>query len=94
MDRDQRWERTDKAYRLYTDPDIDVDERQPDEILTASYGDGVTDEFLEPIRLQNTLMQDGDALLMFNFPPTEPDKLSRLCVWRILKALSVNTLRP
>ena len=69
MDRDQRWERTDKAYRLYTDPDIDVDERQPDEILTASYGDGVTDEFLEPIRLQNTLMQDGDALLMFNFRP-------------------------
>ena len=69
MDRDQRWERTDKAYRLYTDPSIDVDQRQPEDILTDSYGDGITDEFLEPVRLQNTVMQDGDALLMFNFRP-------------------------
>ena len=69
MDRDQRWERTNKAYRLYTDPSIDVDERQPEDILTDSYGDVITDEFLEPVRLQNTVMQDGDALLMFNFRP-------------------------
>jgi 2,3-bisphosphoglycerate-independent phosphoglycerate mutase len=69
MDRDQRWERTNKAYRLYTDPSIDVDQRQPEDILTDSYGDGITDEFLEPVRLQNTVMQDGDALLMFNFRP-------------------------
>ncbi|MDA7431501.1 2,3-bisphosphoglycerate-independent phosphoglycerate mutase [Synechococcus sp. AH-601-O20] len=69
MDRDQRWERTNKAYRLYTDPSIDVDQRQPEDILTDSYGDGITDEFLEPVRLQNTVMRDGDALLMFNFRP-------------------------
>jgi 2,3-bisphosphoglycerate-independent phosphoglycerate mutase len=69
MDRDQRWERTDKAYRLYTDPDIDVDQRQPETILSDSYGEGITDEFLEPARLQDTVMQDGDALLMFNFRP-------------------------
>ena len=69
MDRDQRWERTNKAYRLYTDPSIDVDQRQPEDILTDSYLGGITDEFLEPVRLQNTVMQDGDALLMFNFRP-------------------------
>ena len=69
MDRDQRWERTDKAYRLYTDPGMDVDERDPEDILTTSYRDGITDEFLEPARLQHTVMQDGDALLIFNFRP-------------------------
>jgi 2,3-bisphosphoglycerate-independent phosphoglycerate mutase len=69
MDRDQRWERTNKAYRLYTDPNLDVDQREAEDILSESYETGVTDEFLEPARLQNTVMEDGDALLMFNFRP-------------------------
>ncbi|BEV36725.1 2,3-bisphosphoglycerate-independent phosphoglycerate mutase [Synechococcus sp. M16CYN] len=69
MDRDQRWERTEKAYRLYTDPAVDVDQQSPEQILTASYESGVTDEFLEPVRLRNIVMKDEDALLMFNFRP-------------------------
>ena len=69
MDRDQRWERTGKAHRLYVDPDYPVDERTPDQVLSASYGDGVTDEFLEPVRLHNVVMEEGDSVLMFNFRP-------------------------
>ena len=69
MDRDQRWDRTEKAYNLYTDPEIAVDSRTPDQVLAASYSDGITDEFLEPVRLQNSVIKDGDSVLVFNFRP-------------------------
>ena len=69
MDRDQRWERTEKAYRLYTEPDIAVDSRTAEQVLATSYADQITDEFLEPVRLQNSVIKDGDSVLVFNFRP-------------------------
>tara|TARA_B100002052_G_C15866619_1_gene592625 strand:+ start:241 stop:1878 length:1638 start_codon:yes stop_codon:yes gene_type:complete len=69
MDRDKRWERVEKAYDLYTDPDLPVSGLNAQEALSASYSEGITDEFLEPIRLTPTVMQDGDAVLVFNFRP-------------------------
>ena len=56
MDRDRRWERTEKAYNLYTDPNIAVDTRTAEQVLAGSYAEGVTDEFLEPVRLQNSVI--------------------------------------
>ena len=69
MDRDKRWERTEKAYNLYTDPAFPLAELSPRELLEDSYTSGVTDEFLEPVRLSQAVMQDGDSVLMFNFRP-------------------------
>ena len=50
MDRDSRWERTDRAYRA-----ICLGEgrraRDPVEAVQASYDRGITDEFIEPIVL-------------------------------------------
>ena len=69
MDRDQRWDRVEKAYDLYTDPQIPISDLTPEEALAASYENGVTDEFLEPVRFKPTVMQDGDGVLMFNFRP-------------------------
>ena len=69
MDRDKRWERTEKAYNLYTDPAFPLAELSPRELLEDSYASGVTDEFLEPVRLSQAVMQDGDSVLMFNFRP-------------------------
>ena len=69
MDRDQRWERTTKAFELYTNPDQEVQNKTVQEVLQNSYASGVTDEFLEPIRLAPVVMEAGDAVLMFNFRP-------------------------
>ena len=69
MDRDQRWDRVEKAYDLYTDPQTPISDLSPEEALAASYDNGVTDEFLEPVRFSSTVMQDGDGVLMFNFRP-------------------------
>ena len=69
MDRDQRWERTSRAHNLLTDPEFPVSTESPTAVLEASYAAGTTDEFLEPTRLSACHLQEGDALLMFNFRP-------------------------
>ena len=69
MDRDHRWERTERAYALLTDPDVELHNDEPSSVLASSYANGITDEFLEPVRLCGDPLRDGDALLMFNFRP-------------------------
>jgi len=69
MDRDRRWERTEKAYRLLTEG---VGESYLDAaaFLDVSYANGITDEFVEPGALragEGTRIQDGDAVVFFNF---------------------------
>ncbi len=82
MDRDHRWERTAKAYELFTNPKKSISKKTAQEILTASYEQGITDEFLEPVRLTPTYLKDGDGVVMFNF---RPDRSRQL-----VKALSLN----
>jgi 2,3-bisphosphoglycerate-independent phosphoglycerate mutase len=69
MDRDHRWERTERAYALLTDPDLARTDAEPLSALTSSYDQDITDEFLEPVRVYDDPLRDGDALLMFNFRP-------------------------
>ncbi|GCE64158.1 2,3-bisphosphoglycerate-independent phosphoglycerate mutase [cyanobiont of Ornithocercus magnificus] len=69
MDRDQRWERTSRAYDLYTDPNLPIDSRDAVTVINDSYACGTNDEFLEPTRLTDTIFRDGDGLLLFNFRP-------------------------
>ncbi len=75
MDRDHRWERTTKAYNLLTDPDQPLSDLDAQAALQASYSAGVTDEFLEPVRLTDAIFNDGDGLVMFNFRPDRARQL-------------------
>lgn len=81
MDRDKRWERTEKAYRAmvygegpqYTDPV---------EALKESYDKSVTDEFVMPTVIVKDdgspvgLIEDHDAIIMFNFRPDRAIQIS------------------
>ena len=67
MDRDHRWERTEKAYRLLVQGD-GAAYTDPVAFLRASYAAGVTDEFVEPgVRPGAPRLADGDAAVFFNF---------------------------
>ena len=79
MDRDNRWERTEKAYRLLTEDGASV-EVTPLEVLRNSYAEGVTDEFIEPIRLSPGAISAGDGLICFNFRPDRVRQLVRALV--------------
>lgn len=75
MDRDHRWERTAKAYTLLTDPSVPLSDLNAQAALQASYKAGITDEFLEPVRLTDAVFNDGDGLVMFNFRPDRARQL-------------------
>ncbi|WP_412062578.1 2,3-bisphosphoglycerate-independent phosphoglycerate mutase [Rubrivirga sp. IMCC45206] len=67
MDRDHRWERTEKAYRLLTDG-VGETYADPAAFLEESYAAGVTDEFSEPgLRADAPRISSGDAVVFFNF---------------------------
>ncbi len=75
MDRDNRWERTSKAFELLTNPDIRLKQASVQEAIRESYSIGITDEFIEPVRLSPTYLQEGDGLVMFNFRPDRARQL-------------------
>jgi 2,3-bisphosphoglycerate-independent phosphoglycerate mutase len=67
MDRDNRWDRVERAYNLLVSA---AGTEAPDaaSAIQASYSAEITDEFAGPIVLGNySGMQDGDGILMGNF---------------------------
>jgi bisphosphoglycerate-independent phosphoglycerate mutase (AlkP superfamily) len=52
----------------------------PAEALEGSYAEGITDEFLEPVRLAEGLLESGDGLVCFNFRPDRVRQLMRALV--------------
>jgi len=52
MDRDTRWDRTEEAYRLYTEGS-GIRETDPVDAVKNAYGRGETDEFVKPLILRS-----------------------------------------
>ncbi|HYW34508.1 MAG TPA: 2,3-bisphosphoglycerate-independent phosphoglycerate mutase [Balneolaceae bacterium] len=68
MDRDNRWDRTQKAYNLLVHGEGNVFD-DPVEALKTSYADDVTDEFVEPRRIEtdeNSRIQENDIVIFYN----------------------------
>ncbi len=77
MDRDNRWERTERAFRAIC---LGTGERSGDPVtaVRASYGRGITDEFIEPIVLDaRPRLRPQDAAIFFNFRPDRARQLSQ-----------------
>ncbi len=67
MDRDKRWERVERAYNAIVAGDA-PEVANVSDAIEASYGNDVTDEFVEPVKLTSYGgMHDGDGILMANF---------------------------
>jgi len=93
MDRDSRWERTEKAYRLLTEPTA-PQALSPAEAIQASYANEIGDEFLEPIRLAEGVIEPGDGLVCFNFRPDRVRQLVRALVLPEFDAFSRERIEP
>jgi 2,3-bisphosphoglycerate-independent phosphoglycerate mutase len=75
MDRDRRWDRVEKAYRLFT-TDGDGDGRSATQILQDSYRENITDEFINPTRVTRGAVEPGDGIIFYNF---RPDRAREIC---------------
>ncbi len=76
MDRDRRWERTDRALAAIVDG-VGEGADDPVDAVRASYARGVTDEFVEPVVLARRPRLDPgrDSVIVFNF---RPDRVRQL----------------
>ncbi|MGH8015294.1 MAG: 2,3-bisphosphoglycerate-independent phosphoglycerate mutase [Candidatus Zixiibacteriota bacterium] len=84
LDRDKRWDRTNKAYRAF----VYGEGERFDNPLTAiksSYDKNVTDEFIVPVVIElgsadSGRIQDGDLVIFFNFRADRARQLSHMLV--------------
>ena len=77
MDRDQRWERTQRAYDAIVDGRAEHSADAGAAAVRAAYERDETDEFIVPTLVgEEGRVREGDAVIFFNF---RPDRARQLC---------------
>ena len=82
MDRDNNWDRVEKAYNSLVKGE-GVLATSVQDAMQASYDDGVTDEFVLPTVITDadgkplSLVKDGDSVVFFNFRPDRAREITR-----------------
>ena len=85
MDRDLRWDRTQKAYVSLTQGTGKL-VATPEEAIDASYSDGKTDEFIQPSLIVDEnkepfgLVEKNDSVIFFNFRIDRPRQITKAFV--------------
>ncbi|HWF51931.1 MAG TPA: 2,3-bisphosphoglycerate-independent phosphoglycerate mutase [Solirubrobacteraceae bacterium] len=70
MDRDKRWERTQRAYDLIIHGRAEHHAESGAAAVAAAYERGETDEFVEPVTVgEDATIRPGDSVFAFNFRP-------------------------
>lgn len=76
MDRDNRWDRVQRAYETLAHGENHVS-LSPTDAMQSSYDAEVTDEFVMPVSLDGKGMEDGDSVIFFNFRPDRAREITR-----------------
>ncbi len=81
MDRDNRWDRVEAAYKMLTLGD-GVKADSAEAAITASYADDKTDEFVLPTVIEENgapvaTIKDKDSIVFFNFRPDRAREITR-----------------
>ncbi|MEP7208609.1 MAG: 2,3-bisphosphoglycerate-independent phosphoglycerate mutase [Casimicrobiaceae bacterium] len=82
MDRDQRWDRVERAFALLVDGAAPHAARDAQAALEAAYARGENDEFVQPTAIEaadgtRVRMEDGDVVVFMNFRADRARELSR-----------------
>nr|YP_009396758.1 phosphoglycerate mutase [Ophidocladus simpliciusculus]ARW65944.1 phosphoglycerate mutase [Ophidocladus simpliciusculus] len=75
MDRDCRWSRIEKTYKVITDNKKIINKLNYKEIIKNYYSQNISDEFIPPTRLSSGSISNKDGVLFFNF---RPDRIRQL----------------
>jgi 2,3-bisphosphoglycerate-independent phosphoglycerate mutase len=78
MDRDKRWERTQKAYDMLVHGRAEYHADSAVEAVRAAYERDETDEFIEPTTVgEEACIRPGDSVVAFNFRPDRMREITR-----------------
>jgi len=82
MDRDTRWERTQRAYDLLVRGVATKHTEDPVQQIQDFYDQDITDEFMEPIQVCPAVIEDGDIVICFNFRTDRPRQITTVLTQR------------
>jgi 2,3-bisphosphoglycerate-independent phosphoglycerate mutase len=92
MDRDRRWERVEKAYKLYVNGEGAL-VTSAKEAIQKSYEQGITDEFINPILCdQEGLIEPGDVVISFNFRTDRPREIAEVLSQHAIEGFNMKPL--
>lgn len=85
MDRDKNWDREEKVFKYMVGSDREITFDDPVKYIDSSYGEGVTDEFIEPAisskhDARDLIIEDNDVVVFLNFRPDRARQLSHMLV--------------
>lgn len=84
MDRDNRWERVERCYKLLLEGEGTCFE-SAEEAFTKSYAEGITDEFINPVVLDESpesRLKPGDPLLFYNIRGDRAREITRALTFK------------
>jgi len=82
MDRDNRWDRIEKSYKVLTEGSAETAVSAV-KAIKDSYTNGVTDEFILPIAIVDNngnpkgIIRDNDAVIVFNYRTDRPRQITK-----------------
>jgi 2,3-bisphosphoglycerate-independent phosphoglycerate mutase len=80
MDRDKRWDRTERAYRAVVEGKSEQDAPDAVSAVAQAYARGESDEFIQPTVIgaggSGPLVRAGDAVIFWNY---RPDRARQMC---------------
>ena len=80
MDRDNRWERVEKAYQAMVDGE-GIQNPDPVDAVAKSYEKDVTDEFVVPtVVAKDAGIKENDSIIFYNFRPDRAREITRTFV--------------
>ncbi len=99
MDRDRRWERTEKTYRAYVYGE-GITATHPLSALEAAYGRGETDEFVTPVVIVDeeglplSTIRSQDSIICFNFRPDRARQITHALADEVFTAFNRGPKAP
>ncbi|HEY9825459.1 MAG TPA: 2,3-bisphosphoglycerate-independent phosphoglycerate mutase, partial [Stenomitos sp.] len=93
LDRDHRWDRVQQAYDVMTCND-NILGKTAVEVLSETYAQNITDEFVPPVRIAQGAIEPGDGVIFFNFRPDRARQLSQALVEPDFKGFERTFINP
>lgn len=95
MDRDNRWDRTEKAYIILTEKS-DSPAKSVTQAIEDSYSHGILDEFIEPVQIQSPdgqsgIIENSDAVIFFNYRPDRARQLTKAFVLEDFRSVKTSS---
>lgn len=94
MDRDNRWDRVEKAYNCLLFGEGEVASNACEGVQN-SYAEGKNDEFVEPTMIggEKSRIKDNDSIIFFNFRPDRAREISKAVMFNDFKGFERKAVR-